>query len=496
MLWLLVAMPSMLEAVVNSLTHRYELHIDPLKRRIYICELCDTASERIVSENRIKPETALTLQQGDEVDVVVDNGNPVIFKYEFGGVEAFKNADAAAVEKFFETVKLVPSAFPPLSAANTSDLVAMVGAIRDVSPDQVEAEVKKNPTKARQEVADKVALAEAELRDQGFDDDFFQRLDQDIKIVRADVSQLPGLMKQTVTPSRLNQILGDTGEKTLANSWTNVRNSVAAWKLEELAKRLKDNFKKLDEASVEPFDTGAVAIQIERYATRSRDVGDALATLIRFSSAVDALGKRVQIIDEHGKPVVLDFDTLNDRKYTVKINFKNDADGLPKDVRTSIDDSDALTGDFKIIDQPYHTIHVLGGGPAAVYSLIKQPQFSVDKSGEDLVIKRKPGDRVNGQDVAAMLNLIPTGWDDPFFAWAFQIGVTPKKDNFAAYVGTGPVFKSYFFVGAGFVVQQVNQLAPGLTVGQVVTSVDDLKTVKEYKTGIYIHLTINLGPKK
>jgi hypothetical protein len=91
-----------------------------------------------------------------------------------------------------------------------------------------------------------------------------------------------------------------------------------------------------------------------------------------------------------------------------------------------------------------------------------------------------------------MLTVIPRSWDDPFFGWGFQFGFTPVKDNLAFYLGTGPILKSYFSLGFGFTVQQVDKLAGGLHVGQVVSAASDLKTGKEYKSGAYFHITINL----
>lgn len=480
------------EAEVRASTRRYELHIDPVKQRVYICDLCDTRSERIISENRIKPETVVTFDPGDEMDLIIENANPVVFTYKFGGVEAFKNSDAANLEKFFASVKAALPLFPSPDTASVPELIDIFASVNSVPRATAQARVNANVSKARIDVA---ATAEDKLLKAGFNDTFFDDLDADIRRVRELIDTLPRLTNETVTPAPLKAaLLPEHQEKTLANSWSNVKAEIASWNLESLATELKTAFKKLEEAPVAVQDTGAISLKIDRYSARSRAVGEGLATLVRFSGWGDALGRRVLILDEDGKPVVLDYDTINDRRYTVKIAVRTEAEGLPKDTRDKIAGNTASqAGDFRILDQPYHPIHILGGGPAFVYNLLKTPQYVAEKAGEELVIKKKGADRVTGQDVAAMLNVIPAGWDDPFFTWAFQLGVTPKKDNFAAYLGTGALFRKYFFIGGGLVVQQADRLAPGLEIGQVVASADELKLKKEYRTGAYIHFTVNIG---
>jgi hypothetical protein len=134
-------------------------------------------------------------------------------------------------------------------------------------------------------------------------------------------------------------------------------------------------------------------------------------------------------------------------------------------------------------------------GAAFVLGFVKNPTFKAVKDGDDYRIV-KTEEELTRYDVAAMLNITPDGWQEPTFGGFFQIGVSPKKDEFGFYVGGGVQSHRIFSFGAGFMMQQVRKLGPGLTEASRLASPDDLKTAATFKPGLYLHATVTLPAKK
>jgi hypothetical protein len=89
-----------------------------------------------------------------------------------------------------------------------------------------------------------------------------------------------------------------------------------------------------------------------------------------------------------------------------------------------------------------------------------------------------------------MLTITPNAWAQPTFGGHFQVGITPKKNEVAFYLGAGIDAQQLFSIGLGVVFQQVDALAPGISIGQTITSAEALKTDRRFRLGPYIHVTI------
>ena len=133
-------------------------------------------------------------------------------------------------------------------------------------------------------------------------------------------------------------------------------------------------------------------------------------------------------------------------------------------------------------------------GAAAVYSFVTAPTFSAAISGGQIVIKQVKSD-YKKLDVAAMLEIEPRAWDLGPLNLGVQLGVSPKSD-IGLFLGLSLRATGFFTLGAGIAFQQVDRLAPGLSVGQMIASPDALKTEKKFRSGLYIHLTVTTQKKK
>jgi hypothetical protein len=91
-----------------------------------------------------------------------------------------------------------------------------------------------------------------------------------------------------------------------------------------------------------------------------------------------------------------------------------------------------------------------------------------------------------------MLHVVPARWSDPLFAPFLQLGVTPQKDEAVFYLGLGFAGESRFSFGLGLAMVEVPKLSGGLKVGDALAAAADLKTTTEFKSGLYVHFTVNI----
>lgn len=144
------------------------------------------------------------------------------------------------------------------------------------------------------------------------------------------------------------------------------------------------------------------------------------------------------------------------------------------------------------VGEPRIKIHV-SISPGIIYSFVRNPEFSTteDSSGQ-IIVGQKENDVV-ALGGAVALNFVPDRFHGQGIEPFLQIGVTPDSDTPAVFVGVGfKGFESALF-SAGAVYQRVNQLGGGLAVGDVLSSVDDLITDDKWESGLYISIGVNFG---
>lgn len=153
------------------------------------------------------------------------------------------------------------------------------------------------------------------------------------------------------------------------------------------------------------------------------------------------------------------------------------------------------TGTFEFATNPYTPAHLSNLGAAAVYSFVEVPQYSTKAltNGKFQIVRTDSGNAVNGLTVAGMLALTPLHWANPTVGGSFQVGVSPVKDRLAVLGGATLNLYSLFSLGGGIIYQQAQRLGAGLREGQDdLASADALKTTTHFKSGFYLSVTVKV----
>jgi hypothetical protein len=158
--------------------------------------------------------------------------------------------------------------------------------------------------------------------------------------------------------------------------------------------------------------------------------------------------------------------------------------------------------------QSYH----IGASVAAVYSFVRNPTYSVSTTNGALTIAETANDynKVTG---AVAINITPDTVFNQFAQPHAELGIVPDSAKFGVFAGIGFTFLSSanaatstqsangasaskasgsnsMFQGLefnlGVMYQKINELAPGLSVGQTVATTQALKVNSIYKTGLYL----------
>lgn len=162
---------------------------------------------------------------------------------------------------------------------------------------------------------------------------------------------------------------------------------------------------------------------------------------------------------------------------------------FPEDLK---DESNRPLGKFTITVAPQSRARIATLAPAAIYSFVRDPTFEAKASGSQFVITQSENP-YKELDLAAMLQVEPDAWDLGPLNLGFQLGASPQKDP-GLFLGFSLRANELFTFGAGVGFQRVTRLKDGLSIGQTLATQDLLKTEKEFKEGLYIHLTVT--PKK
>ena len=434
---------------IHPLKRERTFHIRQFDRTYVICGLrCPENRENLLG-GRLAPEMSFEMDPGESVEVWVDDPNPLLFSYKFGGMTQVKNADVVELEKISVGLLKASPALGPIHADEFQNRLEILDFSEPLS-----------------------SCEDSDVTSKGFGECLQTLIDSLV----TDHNQMSGLITDSADPK----------------NWAKIKGITKRWKVDDLAEKLNAAYAKIDKVFPPLKITGAAPSPELKGAL---DVRDRVSTLLKdlksFSATVDQIDVPIPITNKDGSPVLIGFDTLNDQRFLVNIASLEEVKGFSKAA------SGKLTAekippkeDLTIVAIPYHNVH-LRTAAAAVYNFVRRPSFDADKKGSDLVIRRKDADRFTGQDVGLMLHVVPANWDEQFLSGEFQFGITPVADKFAAYLGGGVVFKKYFSIATGVVAQRVDRLKSGLHVGDVVATADDVKTVKRFQMGAYICLTVD-----
>jgi hypothetical protein len=153
-------------------------------------------------------------------------------------------------------------------------------------------------------------------------------------------------------------------------------------------------------------------------------------------------------------------------------------------------------GEFSISVEPELGLR-LSIAPGAIYSFVKQPRFSAKPATDGTFTIAQ-----TESDYAAASGMIALGLGFERYSFEnvrpfLQVGIAPKKNELAFLLGAGLAFPDLnnALLSFGAIYQERDQLVSGLSVGDTLTSADDLKFDQEFEAGFYVGLAYNLTAK-
>jgi hypothetical protein len=266
---------------------------------------------------------------------------------------------------------------------------------------------------------------------------------------------------------------------------TRAKQEVAAWDLAKIESVVNDTYTQLHKVDASAFESGTDtdaasvserAIKLVLALAQETQLRQMLQTAKTFKAAVIAVNVPVKL----GEAAV-DFK----QNATAHLNIATVPafDAIAKQSRRAV-------GDVAFPMKPYYAVH-LSMSPALVYSFVKAPQFTTRKNADGTyqIVENKSDYR--GTNVSAMLTLTPRGWAEAI-GGAFQIGVSPVKDQIGFFGGVQLRLADLIRLGTGLAYQQVPRLSQGLNVATPIASPDALKTESHFKGGAYLSLEVKL----
>jgi len=259
----------------------------------------------------------------------------------------------------------------------------------------------------------------------------------------------------------------------------------------DLQKRLIDAFAKIDKGQAaflelaaagepgladEPFFIGSTLLQLRRLT-----ILDGAGKVAAFRKALVDMQKALDLGS-------VQYNSKLDQVWSLNIE-RVDANA------TGSVHAKQISGDFSIRFVPYSPVK-LGVGAAIIYSFVGNEKYGTKEvEGGFEIIEEPDQEQYQAEGIAAVLTITPRGWTDQTFGGFFEIGVQPT-DRLGLLAGAGITLYDLASFGAGVAFQQVDVLGPGLEIGGKVASESDLKTVRRFKAGVYLHFTIAFDVKK
>ena len=236
-----------------------------------------------------------------------------------------------------------------------------------------------------------------------------------------------------------------------------------AYKLAVAAQQAAENERV---AAQQEYTAAVEVVEAEQHAGRTLRQFMALALSMdaRVQKQIQTIRELMADVDALGKDYVAGTHEYSVKDVrTTKINVearKKWQPFMPNDVKAA---QAAGVRTVSVTTDAYRPARVTPGA-AFVLGFVKNPTFKAVKDGDTYKIV-KDEEELTRYDVAAMLHITPDAWQEPTFGGFFQVGVSPKKDEFGFYFGAGFQSHSIFAFGAGFMMQQVRTLGPGLSRG-------------------------------
>jgi hypothetical protein len=151
----------------------------------------------------------------------------------------------------------------------------------------------------------------------------------------------------------------------------------------------------------------------------------------------------------------------------------------------------ARTGTYSITFVPHELIHMRPSA-GVIYSFVKAPTFSAERDASGQLHIAGNADEYSKYSGLIAVDFIPDTYFYSGVQLFGQLGVAPSSDNLGFVLGAGVrAYKSFTF-SLGIVYQRVDKLSGSLKIGDPIQQESDLKTSREFKTGLYLGLAVKL----
>jgi hypothetical protein len=444
--------------------------------------LNDTSAR--IETHTLKQDMGFEIASNEEVRIVVDDPNPLLFTYTLNGIEKKDTQDFLLASQFAGQLQALGKVLGGVT--DKGDMVALSTEMMTGGADLMERSLKSGTQKfsaaEKEKLKKYVEYIKREQSKEGqienildkysINQDFFTTLGGDVLNLSSEIARIPALIEASA---------GDIA------SVQRVKAEVQDWTLKNLGTDLRDKLKQIDTVEFELFKVvGPVSVDhIDKVDSRlyavlitkdqSSKVLDLLNTAETFATSVSEIDKQVEIAR-------VPFSATQDA--TVSITIKT------VEANSKIAEKTGRFHDtLKIKFSPRSPVH-FGFGGAAVYSFVKKSEFKAETVNGQLKIVEKKGSDYFGQNIAAVLTITPRAWDDPIFGGQFQVGFNPKKDELAFFAGVGFRVFTLARIGVGLTYQQVPKLGSGLKVGDPLTATTDLKVDTEFRSGAYLFISV------
>ena len=267
------------------------------------------------------------------------------------------------------------------------------------------------------------------------------------------------------------------------------KEKVADWKLDQLKINIADMYKK---AFFGKQNNTTITFQEAKLLLDKEKVDTMLSSLKKFANTVLSLPKikyldsNIEINDTRKEyqmtiitePNIFYSALLSDKAKKHQLKYKNN-----------------LKLYFE--RESYVKFSVTAG---VIHSFVDNPKFEVKEDDNGNRSISKSSNAYNALNGAVMLNIIPEHYFESSFEPYIQLGASTNTDNVGILLGIGLSILTFTDDGktqrslnlsAGGILQEVEKLEDGLSVGDNLTTDSELKTKKDFKKGLYIMLGIN-----
>lgn len=276
-----------------------------------------------------------------------------------------------------------------------------------------------------------------------------------------------------------------------SDSIKKAKTEVMEWNLDDLERKLALHYEEFENA----LKTSGASLTYEEYdlLQSKKDLNEIIIELKKFAELVGLVN--------NGFPLKNVIDITDTRKvYTDKITIKANPH-----YRKLLSDRAAKVQNDNItilpIDFERKSFVRFAMSAGAIYSFVENPEFKVEEDKEGNRTISQTSNDYNEFSGAVAVNVIPDIFFETNFEPFLQLGASAGSGDVGLLLGVGSSFFPYpeedgnfvrsFTFSLGVIWQEVQELGSGLSVGDSLTTHDDLKIEDKWDSGLYLMLGIN-----